>query len=180
MAASGDPSAERFREVVLPHLADALAFARWLTGNAHDAEDVVQEACLRAYAGIGTYAGGSARAWLLAIVRNACHTWLARNRGPMLVPLDEVTDADLLASGPSGDDDAEAAMIARADAAEIEAAIAALPQPFREVLVLRDINGLGYREIADLISAPIGTVMSRLSRARTILIRQLGGRNDRA
>jgi len=175
VATRADPSAERFREVVLPHLADALAFARWLTGNADDAEDVVQDACLRAYAGIGTYAGGNARAWLLAIVRNACHTWFAKNRRPGLVVLDDVTDADLLAANTSNGDDPEAAMIARANVAEIEAAISALPTLFREVLVLRDINGLTYREIADLVSVPIGTVMSRLSRARSVLVRQLGG-----
>jgi RNA polymerase sigma factor (sigma-70 family) len=180
VAARANPSAERFREVVLPHLADALAFARWLTGSADDAEDVVQEACLRAYAGIGTYAGGNARAWLLAIVRNACHSWLARNRGPRLTALDDVTDADLLAARSLGDEDPEAAMIARADVAEVEAAIAALPPLFREALVLRDINGLTYREIADLVAVPIGTVMSRLSRARAILVRQLGGRDDRS
>lgn len=171
-AASGDEGAERFRAVVLPHLADALAFARWLTGNAADAEDVVQESCMRALAGIGGYAGGNAKAWLLAIVRNTSMTWLARNRPRGAVPLDEA----VLPEDPPEDGvfEPEAALIAAADAAALEAAIAALPPPFREVLVLRDLNGLSYREIADMLTIPIGTVMSRLARARTTLVRAFG------
>src|SRR5215204_5830035 len=85
---------ERFREVVLPHLADALALARWLTGNTHDAEDVVQDACLRALSSIGTYAGGNARAWLLAIVRNASITWIAKNRPRSLVLVGDSADLE--------------------------------------------------------------------------------------
>ena len=176
-AVSSRPSAERFREVVLPHLADALALARWLTGNAHDAEDVVQDACMKALAGIATYAGGNARAWLLTIVRHACFTWLARNRPRDLVLVGDM--ADLEGSGvgslrEDGIETPEAALIAKADAAALEAAIAALPHLFREILVLRDINGLSYREIATMLAVPLGTVMSRLSRARTLLIREIG------
>jgi RNA polymerase sigma factor (sigma-70 family) len=178
-AASGSPSAERFREVVLPHLADALSLARWMTGSPHDAEDVVQEACLKAFAGIGTYAGGNARAWVLTIVRHACFTWLARNRPRDLVLVGDVQDVDDQTAGNLGDDRAETpetALIARADEAAIAAAIAALPHPFREMVVLRDINGLGYREIATMLTLPLGTVMSRLSRARNLLMRELGSR----
>jgi RNA polymerase sigma factor (sigma-70 family) len=160
---------EQFRLIVLPHLADALAFARYLTGSRDDGEDVVQEACLRALAGIGTYAGGSAKAWLLAIVRNACFTWLAKHRPKSLVltadptELADVADASEAASTP------EAQLIARADSETVAAAIAGLPGVFREVVVLRDINGMSYREIAAMIAIPMGTVMSRLARARRLL-----------
>src|SRR5438067_7473815 len=165
-----------FRKVVLPHLADALAFARYLTGSPHDAEDVVQEACIRALAGIDTYAGGSPRAWLLAIVRNTCFTWLAKHRPKSLVLAGDAAEAAEM--GDAGLNEAEptpeAQLIAKADTEAIGAAIAALPNPFREVVILRDINGLSYREIASMIGVPIGTVMSRLARARGQLATQLG------
>ncbi|WP_349237299.1 sigma-70 family RNA polymerase sigma factor [Bosea sp. ASV33] len=173
---TGKTSAERFSEVVLPHLSDALALARWLTGNADDAEDVVQEACLKAYKGLATYAGGNARAWLLTIVRNASYAWLARNHPRRVVAVGDLADLDALAA--DADTDAgtpEAALIAKADVAALETAITLLPHPFREVLVLRDVNGLGYREIAAMLHVPLGTVMSRLSRARAQLAAQLGG-----
>lgn len=170
-----DTPAGRFGEVVLPHLGDALALARWMTGSSDDAEDVVQDACLKAYAGISTYAGGSARAWLLAIVRNCSYSWLAKNRPRSLVMAGDLADLDGIA-GNGGQDDAtpEAALIAKSDAAALAAAISSLPHPFREVLVLRDVNGLSYREIATMLCLPIGTVMSRLSRARALLIAELG------
>jgi len=167
---------QRFRAVVLPHLADALAFARWLTGSPIDAEDVVQEACIRGLAGIDTYAGGSSRAWLLAIVRNTCFTWLAKHRPKSLVlagnaaEAAEMGDAALNEAEPTP----EAQLIAKADTEAVGAAITALPSPFREVVVLRDINGLSYREIASTIGVPIGTVMSRLARARCQLAIELG------
>jgi RNA polymerase sigma-70 factor (ECF subfamily) len=167
--------AERFGEVVLPHLGDALSLARWLTGNAADAEDVVQEACLKAHAGIAGYAGGNARAWLLAIVRNASYSWMARNRPRGVVAVGDLADLDDVALPPDSDADSpEAALIAKADTAAVEAAIARLPQPFRETLVLRDINGLSYREIATMLGVPQGTVMSRLARARGLLMSDLG------
>ncbi|WP_446720902.1 sigma-70 family RNA polymerase sigma factor [Mesorhizobium sp. 131-2-1] len=167
--------AERFGEVVLPHLGDALSLARWLTGNAADAEDVVQEACLKAHAGIAGYAGGNARAWLLAIVRNASYSWMARNRPRGVVAVGDLADLDDVALPPdSAADSPEAALIAKADTAAVEAAIARLPQPFRETLVLRDINGLSYREIATMLGVPQGTVMSRLARARGLLMSDLG------
>jgi RNA polymerase sigma-70 factor (ECF subfamily) len=160
---------EQFRLIVLPHLGDALAFARYLTGSRDDGEDVVQEACLRALAGIGTYAGGSAKAWLLAIVRNACFTWLAKHRPKSLVL---TADPAELAGGADAGEAAstpEAEIIAKAESEMIAAAIAALPGPFREIVVLRDINGMSYREIAAMIGIPMGTVMSRLARARRLL-----------
>ncbi|MBZ9796273.1 sigma-70 family RNA polymerase sigma factor [Mesorhizobium sp. ES1-4] len=170
--------AERFNQVVVPHLADALALARWLTGNAADAEDVVQDACVKAHAGISGYAGGNARAWLLTIVRNTSYTWMARNRPRAVMAVGDLGDLDDMAAahGTSrpDEDGPEAGLIARADTAALQAAIAALPRPFRETLVLRDINGLGYRDIAAMLDVPMGTVMSRLARARGLLASELG------
>lgn len=175
---TGDAHGSRFNEVVIPHLADALALARWLTGSASDAEDVVQDACVKAYAGIGGYAGGNARAWLLTIVRNASYSWLARNRPRNVVAvggLDDLDDVSILYRDQLPQSESpEASLIAKTDSVALEAAIAALPEPFRETLVLRDINGLSYREIASMLDVPIGTVMSRLARARGQLMSDLG------
>jgi RNA polymerase sigma factor (sigma-70 family) len=174
---SGADKGERFREVVLPHLGDALAFARWLTGSSHDAEDVVQEACIRALVGIDGFAGGSARAWLLAIVRNTCFTWLAKHRPKSLVLSGDAAETAEMGKEQSFDEaepTPEAALIAKADAQVLADAVAALPGPFREVVILRDINGLSYREIASMIGVPLGTVMSRLARARRQLAAYIG------
>ncbi|MGB0084011.1 MAG: sigma-70 family RNA polymerase sigma factor [Rhodomicrobiaceae bacterium] len=168
---------QRFREVVLPHLDDALSLARWLTGNLADADDVVQEACLRAYGAIRTVRRDNPRAWLLVIVRNTAFTWLAKNRPKAVVVTDDerifeqaslemIDRADMITP--------EAAIIARADADQLQRAITALPLSFREVLVLREIEGLSYREIAEIVSIPVGTVMSRLARARSLLIQRIG------
>ena len=169
----------RFASVVLPHLADAYALARWLTGDRADAEDVVQEACLRAFRGIGGFAGVNARAWVLTIVRHAAYTWLGKNRSASLLMVDdlEAVEREQAGAGTSsgqGPETPEAAMIAKADAARLEAAIADLPVPFRETLVLRDVQGLDYREIAEVTGVPIGTVMSRLARGRERLSAILG------
>ena len=171
----GDPerSGERFRTVVLPHLPDALALARWLTGSRTDAEDVVQEACIRALAGIDGYDGRNARAWVLAIVRNTSFTWLAKHRPKSLVVVGDMAAIDELAQRHT-DASAhrltpEAELIRKADALAVEAAIGALPHPLREVLVLRDVTGLSYKEIAQMLAIPMGTVMSRLARARAEL-----------
>jgi RNA polymerase sigma-70 factor (ECF subfamily) len=170
----------RFASVVLPHLADAYALARWLTGDRADAEDVVQEACLRAFRGIGGFAGVNARAWLLTIVRHAAYTWLGKNRSASLVMVDdlEAVEQKQASSGggalEQGPQTPEAALIAKADARRLEAAIAELPVPFRETLVLRDVQGLDYREIAEVTKVPIGTVMSRLARARRRLMERIG------
>ena len=176
----GDESAsERFSRIVVPYLSEALTLARWLAGNRSDAEDIVQEACLRALRAIDGYSGGNARSWVLTIVRNTALTWVKARSRSRLVSVDDLAKHDLLAveSGNAGADDRvttpEAEMIARADAATLEAAIAALPVDFREALVLRDVQGLGYREIAEVTGAPVGTVMSRLARARQRLIRSL-------
>src|SRR5580658_9062468 len=161
-----------FRSVVIPHLDAAYNLAHWLTGNRTDAEDVVQDASLRAFRAIRGFAGGSARAWLLSIVRNAAYSWLRTNRPASVVTVDDLEAVELAQASP-GDPDAptpEATLIAKIEAEELRTAIAALPPPFRETLVLRDIEGLDYREIADATDVPIGTVMSRLARARGRLI----------
>ncbi len=166
-----------FSAVVTPHLGDAFALARWMTGNRTDAEDVVQEASLRAFRAIRRYAGGNARAWILTIVRNTALTWMAKSRPAVLLVVDDLAgiERQQVRNGNGHDviADPETEMIARADAARLENAIAALPSPFRETLVLRDLQGLDYREIAHVTEAPIGTVMSRLARARQRLVETL-------
>jgi RNA polymerase sigma factor (sigma-70 family) len=172
----GDDDNARFANVVLPHLGDAYALARWITGNRADAEDVVQDACLRAFRAIGGFADGSARAWVLTIVRNTAYTWIGKNRPAALVAVEDLEAVEMAQAVP-GDPDAETpetALIAQTDAARLAAAISGLPEPFRETLVLRDVQGLDYREIAQVTGAPIGTVMSRLARARSRLIATIG------
>lgn len=161
-----DRRAELFREIVLPHLAEGLTLARWLAGNVPDAEDIVQEACLRALTGIAGFGGGSARGWVLAIVRNTAFSWLSRHRSKALLMVGDLADIEEAAQAQDPSPTPEAELIRRADARTVESAIAALPLPFREVLVLRDINGLSYKEIAELLNLPVGTVMSRLARGR--------------
>ena len=177
-AVTSELARRRFAEMVPPHLDDAYGLARWLTGNRADAEDVVQDACLRALASLEAAVVEQPRAWLLAIVRNTAFSWLAKNRPKTILLTD---DAQLLeAAAARGPGEAapgpEDALIAAADEAALEAAIAALPHLFREVIVMRDINGLSYREIAAATGAPQGTVMSRLARGRALLVAKLGGR----
>ncbi len=160
----------RFASVVLPHLADAYALARWLTGNRADTEDVVQDACLRAFRGIGNFANGDARAWVLTIVRHTTYSWVRKNRPATLVLVEDIEGGGRAQSGEPDLETPETALIAKADARLLEAAIAALPAPFRETLVLRDVQGLSYREIAQVTEVPVGTVMSRVARARHRLV----------
>jgi RNA polymerase sigma-70 factor (ECF subfamily) len=168
---------QRFAEMVLPHLDDAYGLARWLTGNRTDAEDVVQDACVRALASLDSGAIEWPRAWVLSIVRNTAFTWLAKNRPKMVLLTDDAQLLEAAASqGEGGAPDPEEALIAGASQAALEAAIGELPHLFREAIVMRDINGLSYREIASATGAPIGTVMSRLARARAQLIEKLGSR----
>jgi RNA polymerase sigma factor (sigma-70 family) len=169
----------RFSRVVTPFLPDALATARWLTGNRADAEDVVQEACLKAFRAITTFAGSNPRAWVLAIVRNTAYSWLQKNRRVEVVAIDDL-QADEHVQVERGADiqgssyaNPETDLIAKADEAHLRTVIEKLPPEFREALVLRDIQGLEYREIAEITSVPVGTVMSRLSRARRRLINTL-------
>jgi RNA polymerase sigma factor (sigma-70 family) len=172
---SGEDDNARFARVVLPYLEDAYELARWLAGNRADAEDIVQEACLRAFRSILRFKEGNARAWVLTIVRNTAYTWLGRNRPAHLVLTDDLEAVERAESDCghlSGPDvkTPEAALIAKADAARVQAALAALPAPFRETLVLRDLQGFDYREIAAITGVPVGTVMSRLARARRRLM----------
>ena len=161
----------------MPYLDDALSLARWLTGNIADAEDVVQDACVRAYAAIGSAKIANPRAWMMTIVRNTTFTWLAKNRPQSVVVTDDerlFEQAGLEMIDRSEALTPEAVLIAKADADLLQRAIAALPLAFREVLVLREIEELSYREISDIMSIPIGTVMSRLARARSLLIQRIG------
>ena len=161
---------ERFERVVLPYLDDAYTLARYLLRDEHDAQDAVQDAVLRALRYFESYREGDARAWLLAIVRNCCLTWHRRQRVQRAsVPL---ADADLVDIGTARETDARA--IARSERAVLERAVATLPVEFQEVIVLREIQDLSYKEISDIVGVPIGTVMWRLARARKRLASVLG------
>lgn len=164
--------------IVAPHLADAYTLARWLTRSRTDADDVLQESCIRALGAIEQQSGRSARAWLLAIVRNTAYTWLNSKRTVTLVGIDDLSETDRVhfeRGGREADSatDPESEIIAHAEVTELESLIAGLPLEFREALVLRDLQGLGYKEIAEVTGAPVGTVMSRLARARQRLISAL-------
>jgi RNA polymerase sigma factor (sigma-70 family) len=169
---SGDDDHARFARLVLPHLGDAYSLARWITGNRADAEDVVQDACLRAFRAIGGVADGSARPWLLTVVRNTAYTRLRKNRPSTVLVVEDLESIETAQAmhGISESETPETALIANVDAPQLEAAVAALPTPYRETMVLRDIQGLSYREIGEVTGVPIGTVMSRLARARRRLI----------
>ena len=152
--------AERFNLLVLPHLDSAFNLARWLVRNRTDAEDVAQEAMLRAYRFFAGFHGGDARAWLLQIVRNTCFTWLEKNRPPQTTA--EFDEEVHVTDGVTP----EALAIAGDNRDRLARALEALPPRFREVIVLRELEGCSYKEIAAITSIPIGTVMSALSRAR--------------
>ena len=164
------PQAEdriRFEESVLPHLDAAFNLARWLVRSRSDAEDVAQDAMLRAWRFFGSYRAGDARAWLLQIVRNCCYSWLQKNR-----PMEDIAELreDALPVEPHTP---ESQAIANADRARLALALEQLPAAFREILVLRELEGCSYKEIAAITAKPIGTVMSGLARARQQLRRQL-------
>ena len=162
---------DRFEQTVLPHLDAAYNLARWLTRNDHDAQDVTQEACLRAFRFFDGYQGGNVRAWLLTIVRNTCYTWLHQNRAP---GSNEVFDEEIHSAEFSGGASPESQALAGADKETLRRALEELPDVFREALILREIEGMSYKEIADVASVSLGTVMSRLARARTRLRHSLG------
>jgi RNA polymerase sigma-70 factor (ECF subfamily) len=170
-----------FDEVFLPHMAEAFRLARWLTGNAYDAEDVVQDAALRAFRGIKSFGAVNARAWSLTIVRNTAYSWLTKNRSKAVVFTEDLSVAEQQelehesALGTRIETPEEIALF-KADAEDVQNALAQLPAQFREVIVLREINQLNYRDIAEITGVPIGTVMSRLSRGRQLLIALLGDR----
>jgi RNA polymerase sigma factor (sigma-70 family) len=170
-----------FDEVFLPHMAEGYRLAQWLTGSASDAEDIVQEAALRAFRGIKTFGAVNARAWSLAIVRNTAFSWLGKNKPKKVVYLNDLSAAEqqeLEYEGLQGTriETPEEIALFKADAEEIQKALAQLPAQFREVIVLREINQMNYRDIAEITNVPIGTVMSRLSRGRQLLLAHLGDR----
>jgi RNA polymerase sigma-70 factor, ECF subfamily len=172
-----DPNAKSARFVVLvqPYLADAYILARWLTRNRDDADEILQEACIRALGAIEQQSGPNARAWLLSITRNTAYTWLKNKGQTKYVGLDDLSEKELALVEQHGthgvpSPDPETELIARADAQQLERSITELPIEFRETLVLRDIHGLGYQEIAEVTGVPVGTVMSRLARARRRVI----------
>jgi RNA polymerase sigma factor (sigma-70 family) len=170
-----------FDEVFLPHMAEGYRLAQWLTGSASDAEDIVQEAALRAFRGIKTFGAVNARAWSLAIVRNTAFSWLAKNKPKKVVYMNDLSAAeqlDLEYEGLHGTriETPEEILLFKADAEEVQKALEKLPAQFREVIVLREINQMNYRDIAEITNVPIGTVMSRLSRGRQLLIALLGNR----
>ncbi len=162
---SGDQA--RFEQVVLPHLDAAFNLARWLLRGRDDAEDVAQEAMLRAVRFFRGFHGGDSRAWVLQIVRNTCYTWLEKNR-----PLELSTEFDEEVHHLPSDSPEDQA-IAGADRERLAQALEALPPKFREVLVLRELEGCSYKEIAAITASPIGTVMSTLARARQRLQRAI-------
>jgi RNA polymerase sigma-70 factor (ECF subfamily) len=161
----------RFEQAVLPHLGAAYNLARWITGNDHDAEDVVQESYLRALKFFGGFRGENSRPWLLTIVRNTCFTWLRQNR---LSELSTELDEQIHGRGREPGNP-ESILLAAAQSEMVRKAIEELPPEFREVIILREMEDLSYKEIADIASIPVGTVMSRLARARSRLQELLSG-----
>ena len=155
---------ESFDDVVLPHLDVAYRLARWLMRNEHDAEDVVQEASLRAFRYFRTFTGGDGRAWFLRIVRNTCAGWRGNRFNGLTDPFDEEQHHSAQAGS-----DPEALLLQTDDATLIARAMHNLPDRLHQVLVLRELEGLSYRELADVMGIPMGTVMSSLSRARHAL-----------
>jgi RNA polymerase sigma-70 factor (ECF subfamily) len=149
-----------FEEVVLPHLGAAYRVARWLMPNEHDAEDVVQEASLRAFQYFRTFTGGNGRAWFLQIVRNTCYGWHRRALDALTDPFDEAHHHR------SPEPDPEALLLQTDDMTLVARAMGNLPDRFRELLMLREFEGLSYRELAGVTGMPMGSVMSGLSRAR--------------
>jgi RNA polymerase sigma-70 factor (ECF subfamily) len=152
----------RFEDAVVPHLNAAYNLARWLTRNDQDAEDVVQEAYVRAWKFFGSFRGGESRPWLLTIVRRTCYTWLQHNRAQELVTEFD----DERHSVASAEANPETLLLHQVDAQELRHALEALPLEFREVIILRELEDCSYKEIAAITGVPLGTVMSRLARAR--------------
>lgn len=169
---------ERFERSILPHLDAAFNLARWLLRDRRDAEDVAQESMLRAYRFFGTFRAGDARAWLLQIVRNCCYDWLQKNRPAELQ--DELHEESLASKQLSPEELARL----NQDRSRLTEALESLPAHFREFLVLRELEGCSYKEIAEITSRPIGSVMSGLARARqqlrdALLVKEKAGKEVR-
>ncbi|HEY2757996.1 MAG TPA: sigma-70 family RNA polymerase sigma factor [Pseudolabrys sp.] len=174
MAFQGDgdrDKTQRFRVAVLPYLDDVYTLARYLLRNPTDAEDAAQECYLRAFRHFDTFRGGPIKPWLLAILRNVCRAEYARRNASAGVRADDMDEAEQCTQGlwdePQRTPEAE--LLRRFDGETVQRLLAQLPDVFREVIVLREINDLSYREIAEVIATPVGTVMSRLARARALL-----------
>jgi RNA polymerase sigma factor (sigma-70 family) len=170
-----------FDEIFLPYMPEAYRLAHWLSGNASDAEDIVQEAAIRAFRGIKGFGAVNARAWSLTIVRNTALSWLTKNRPRKVTYINDLNPAEQQEIEYEGLHGAkvetpEDVVLFKADATAIQKALEQLPTQFREVIVLREINQMNYRDIAEITNVPIGTVMSRLSRGRQLLIELLGDR----
>ena len=159
---------QQFERAVWPHLRGAYNLARWLVGNAQDAEDVVQESFIKAFRALDSFRGEDARPWLLTIVRNTALNYMQRTR-----PQAEVAWSDNIDQTADRNTAADTKLIELERRGQIRSAIEHLPQEFREALVLREIEGLSYKEIAWVLKVPLGTVMSRLARARSLLVREL-------
>ena len=172
-----DDNRRRFVLLAMPHAGAAYNLARWLTKNDQDAQDVVQEAMMRALRYMGKFHGDNARAWLLQIVRHACFSWLKENRPAERTFVDDSDDSLENVPGPA-EDEPHTMALRKAERLEINQAIAALPVAYREVLVLRELEDLSYNDIARIADIPLGTVMSRLARARGLMRTALmpGGR----
>ena len=170
-AANDDPErARRFRDAALPHLDDVYTLARYLLRDANDAEDAVQECYLRALKHFDGYRGPAMKPWLFAILRNVCYAEFARRASSPTAPIEDVTDdAEQTPLWHEAPETPEAQLLRGSDATMIRRLVAALAEPFKETFVLREIHNLSYREIADVAEVPVGTVMSRLARARAML-----------
>jgi RNA polymerase sigma factor (sigma-70 family) len=164
------PKQALFEQAIMPHLNAAYNLARWLTRNGDDAEDVVQEAFLRAFRSFETFQGEDGRAWLLAVVRNTCFTWLKKKGERTAVEFDEQAHGSV-DEAP----DAESVLLNEAALGSLHGCLEGLPLEFREVIVMRELEELSYKEISDIARVPIGTVMSRLARGRKRLQQCLEG-----
>ena len=170
-----DEKRRRFEALAMPHLDAAYNLARWLTRDGAEADDIVQEAMLRTFRSFDGFRGEAVRPWLLAIVRNCHRSALEQKKRHAAAPLDDRGDMEIAAGDPTP----EASAITRGDSRKLDKAIAALPEEFREVVILRELEEMSYRDIAAATGTPIGTVMSRLARGRALLKAELtGGSHD--
>jgi RNA polymerase sigma-70 factor (ECF subfamily) len=175
--AAGDAQVQQFHSLILPHLDGAYSLARYLTRDPVLSDDIVQDAMVRAFRAFGQFRGESPRAWLFAIVRNCCHTAQSGVRGAMALVIHESSLSEEAAAqlgdhpdpGPTPEDQ----VMRKAEADRVRSAIEAIPEPFREAIVLRELEDLSYAEVAEVTGVPIGTVMSRLARGRAMLAKEL-------
>jgi RNA polymerase sigma factor (sigma-70 family) len=166
---SDDAVLARFKQNIVPQLEAAYNFARFLSRDADAAQDIVQETFLRAYRNFAGYRGGDTRAWIFTIVRNCYHSWLTDRRRKSRLEIDHQGEGDseeFISNIPSDEDTPEAALIRKAETQNVRLILNVMPRPFREILVLREIEELSYHQISEITALPIGTVMSRLARAR--------------